>query len=332
MAAPLLAACATGRGDSDPGSDRSSQRSSYQARATVENLNRDLAAALGRQDRRVHALAGDAYRVGPGDVLNIAVFQVDELNRKVRVNAKGEILIPLLGVVSVGGHSVAEVESLLAAQLGEKFLRNPQVSIFIEEYRSQQVTVMGSVKQPSIYSIREPRTVLEMLSEAGGLSEEAGTKIYAQAIAEDPISGKPVPQKFVIDLGNLLEGVDPRLNIVLRGGDSVYVPKAGMVFVEGAVRKPGAYRMQGNTNVMKAITMAGGPEFQARQGGIQIFRQRDGENQIIELDLDRVRDNTRQDVTLLDGDVVVVPSSAVKTGFAGFWRGVSGLFTFSRGF
>ncbi len=316
-----LVACASNSTDPE-------QYVARQKQLDTESLNMQLAAAAGRQSASPAAL--EEYRVGPGDVLEIAVFQVEELNLKVRVNGRGTVIVPLLGEVGVGDRTTAEVEEMVAAELGERYLHDPQVSVFVAEYRSRQITVMGSVKEPAVHSVQRPHTVLELLSMSGGLNEKAGYRIHVQTAMLDADSGRPEPRNLVIDLKSLLESGDAAYNLVLRGGDSVYVPQAGVVFVEGAVRKPGAYQMQGETNVLKAIAMAGGSEYEAKEGSIQVFRSSE-DDAVIEVDLKAVRAKQVPDVLLQDGDIVVVGSNILKQGFAGFWRGITGLFSFQKG-
>jgi polysaccharide export outer membrane protein len=326
LLALVLSGCAGQSATTAPGDVR--QR--VQSRAETYAINQHLALAASMQPASSADLSAQEYRVGPGDILEVAVFQVDELNRKVRVSGSGTIILPLLGEIHVGGMTAAQIEAELARKLGEKYLRDPQVSVFVSEYRSQQITVMGAVQKPGVFSVYRPRTLMEMLSEAGGLSEEAGRKVYVQAVAPDPETGRPTHQNLVVDLREVLESGDPRYNIVLHGGDSVNVPKAGVVFVEGAVRKPGAYQMKGDTNVLKAVAMAGGTMFEAEEGEIQVFRAGSGTDKVMTVDLKAVRDRTAGDVSLQDGDIVVVRSSALKAGFAGFWRGFTGIFTFGK--
>jgi len=293
-------------------------------------INRQLAAAAAMRAGTTRQYTQEEYRVGPGDVLDIAVFQVEELNRKARVSGSGTLILPLLGEMRVGGKTVAEVERMIADELGKKYLRDPQVSVFVEEYRSQQITVMGAVEKPGVFNVFRPRSVFEMLSEAGGLTEDAGTKVYVQKAGVDPDTGQPTQNSVIIDLKQVLESSDPALNVVLRGGDTVHVPRGGTVFVEGAVKKPGAYQMHGDVNVLKAIAMAGGSLFEAKEGDIQVFRQETGDKQIIDVDLKAIRDGRVSDVALRDGDIVVVKSDAIKRGFAGFWRGFTGIFSLGK--
>ncbi len=294
----------------------------------IQELNQQIAVAsmqasmsnTGNQPNR------QEYRVGPGDVLEVSVFRIDDLNKTVRVTGDGFILLPLLGAIPVGGKTTQQIQALLVADLGENYLHDPQVSVFISEFKSHQVAVLGAVNSPDIYTIERPRTVMEMLSKAGGLVENAGSKIRVQRTIVQ--NGVHSPQLDVIDLKALLDGRGENLNFTLAAGDSVMVPEAGVVFVEGAVTKPGAYPLKSQTNVLKALAMAGGAKFEAKKGEIQIFRQNDsGETNVYEVDLKQIRSNQAQDISLEDGDIVVVLDDALKKGFAGFWRGFTGIFS-----
>lgn len=316
----LLCACA---GTSTTSTDVVRMQQSAQRQAETEEINRKLSMMASAASLSSGSFG---YEVGPGDVLDIAVFQVEELNRKVRVSGDGTIDLPLLDELEVGGLTALEIEQLLARELGEKYLHDPQVSVFIDEYRSQEITVMGAVEEPGIHSVRRPHSLLEVLSMSGGLLPEAGGKVYVQTRTEDPDTGKLTPSNLVIDLRQLLQSGDPEYNLVLHGGDSVHVPKAGTVFVEGEVNKPGAYQMVGETNVLKAIAMAGGTQWEAKEDAIRVFRQDAEDQKIIKVDMAAVKNNRAPDLILRDGDIVVVGTSGPKATLAGFWRGISGIF------
>ncbi len=323
LTAALISGCASQPPASLP------QAENAQRQEETELLNMELAAAASRQGSDTFA-ASSEYRIGPGDVLEIAVFQVDELNLTERVNGRGTIIVPLLGELQVANKTAAEIEQLLAARLGDKYLHDPQVSVFVTEYHSQKITVMGAVKQPAVHVVQRPRSVLEMLSMSGGLNEKAGYRMYIQTMSKNPETGNIEPQRLVVDLKQVLEmdNTGPLLTMILHGGDSIYVPKAGVVFVEGAVRRPGAYPMQGVIDVLKAIAMAGGTNWDAKEGSIQVLRPDAKDNQVMEIDLKEVRDNKIPDLTLADGDIVVVRTDAFKKGVYTVWRGITGIISF----
>lgn len=291
----------------------------------IVDFNRRLLAAAGQQQAGELAdLENYEYQLGSGDVLEIAVFQVDELNTKARVSGRGTIIVPLLGELDVGGKTASEVERLLVAKLGADYLHDPQVTVFVADYRSQEVAVSGAVASPAVFSIRQPRNVLELLAMAGGVTESAASRINVQTTALDPDSGQALKHSLIIDLHDVVDNSELQ-KLVLHGGDSIHVPDAGVVFVEGAVEKPGVYPIRGRVNVLKAIAMAGGTRFDAVDGGTQVFRNVAGEQQVVELNLGAVRSNEAPAIELEDGDVVMVQSSSLKRGFGDFWKGFSSI-------
>ena len=266
------------------------------------------------------------YYLGAGDILQLTVFQVEELNTKVRVNGRGEIILPLLGKIEVGGRSVADVESEVVQRLERDFLQNPQVSLFIEEYRSQQITVMGAVEEPDVYSIRQTRSIFEMLSLAGGLTSEASDRIQVKTTQPDPETGELVPQNLILSVNKLLAGAEAASYLRLSGGDSILVPEAGVVFVEGAVEEPGSYPMESETSVLKAIALAGGVPWTGKEGSVRIIREVSGQAVSIDVDLADIRDQKSEDVILDDGDIVVVSYSPTKRFISGFFRTAGQIF------
>lgn len=300
----------------------------HKVNRNLEQMNEKISilAASGNTKNNV----GDdrfSYKLGPGDVIDIAVFQVDELNRKSRIAGDGYIMIPLIGEVYAQNLTTTELEDVIAGKLGENYIYDPQVSVFVEEFRSHQISVTGAVQNPNVYEIQRARNVLEMLALAGGLSNDAGPQVYVTRIVDDIEQGVKKRESTVIKLDTLLSSNDPRLNIMLRAGDSVIVPKAGVVFVEGAVKSPGAYQIKGDMNVLKAIAVAGDIKFEAKSGEVQIFRESNGSTELIEIDLDAIKSREVEDIALFDGDIIVVPDNKLKKGWSGFWKGISGIFT-----
>jgi polysaccharide export outer membrane protein len=237
------------------------------------------------------------------------------------VNRKGAIVLPLVGELTVGGKSVTDVEQLLRERLTE-YLHQPEVSVFVSEYHSQQVSVTGAVKNPALHTLARPRTVLELLSMSGGLTPEAGNQVYVQTTIKNE------PHRFIVDLAQVLSSPNNKdLAMFLRGGDSIFVPEAGVVFVEGAVEKPGSYPLQGDTGVIEAVAMAGSTKFDAREKDVQVITfKENGEREIVSVNLEDLRANKAPNITLRDGDIVLVPSNSMKKGLAGFWNGFRGIF------
>jgi len=153
------------------------------------------------------------YMLGPGDILDIDVYQVEELKRTVRINSSGTIKFPPAGNIAVSGLTVTEAENKMEKSLS-KYLRKPQVTIFVKEYESQRVTILGAVKEPMIYVLREQQYLMDIISAAGGVEKEAGDICYIQR-------GK---ETLVIDLDRLLYNGDVRMNIPVYYGDVINIP------------------------------------------------------------------------------------------------------------
>lgn len=260
------------------------------------------------------------YRLGSGDLIEFSVFRVAELDRTVRVDGAGKILVPLLGPVYVAGMSALEAEQFIAQKLKMEYLRDPQVTLFVKEYRSQEIAVMGAVKKPDVYSVTQARSVFELISLAGGLNKNASRSIRIKTRQLNPDTGVHENMDLLLSLDQLLAGDGAAANFRLRGGDSVLVPEAGFVTVEGAVEKPGAYKMEGETNVLKALALAGGLPWTAKQSNVKIIRNNGAEIEVMKLNLGKVRKNPQDDIVLQDGDVVSVQHSASKRAFAGFFK------------
>lgn len=317
----LIAAGAAAGCSSQPvARDTVELQQAVEKRAAKQEINAKLASAASTAAAN-QQLVQSEYAIGSGDLLEITVFGVDELNKTVRVTSSGRIMLPLVGELDVGGRSPRQVEQMLDERLVE-YMHDPEVSVFIAEYRSQRVSVTGAVNNPTMHTLTQPRTVLELVSMSGGLSPEAGNQIYVQTKIDNQ------PQRLIVDLEEVLSGRNENaFRLLLSGGDNVFVPEAGVVFVEGAVNEPGSYPLQGNRGIIEAVAMAGGTKFDARESEVQVItRKADGETEVISVPLDQVRAHEVPNYSLQDGDIVIVPSNAFKRNFAGFWRGFRGVF------
>jgi polysaccharide export outer membrane protein len=197
------------------------------------------------------AAAGNDYRLGAGDLLHITVFGSPDLSTDVRVTDSGNITCALIGTVPVAQLSTDEVESLLARRYVEgSFLRQPQISVLVAEYQSQKIAVLGYVAKPGQYPLRSTSgTVLDILAEAGGvLPQTAGDRATLTRVDGTHVE---------LNLEALFQG-DPQQNVVLGGGDRIYVPRAEQFYIYGQVQKPGVYRLERNMTVSRAISAGGG--------------------------------------------------------------------------
>lgn len=293
----------------------------------VQDLNEQLAVqsqvSEAPQDR-----PPDSYRLGSGDLVEIVVLGAPELNRKVRVDGSGSIGLPLIGEVSVGGLTIDEASREVAKRYEESYIRNPQVSVLVEEYRSRQITVLGAVKNPQVYPVQRNMTLLGTLAMAGGVTDEAGNTVYLTDWVTDPETKNKTRRNVVLNLDELVSNQNES-NLELGSDAVVNVPSAGVVYVEGAVKTPGAYDLHGDTTVLKAIAMAGGVLFEAEESGLKLLRlQKDGEFKPEQFDLDALRQDPGNDIALKDGDIVVVETDSFKYAMKTFFDATRGFFGF----
>ena len=248
------------------------------------------------------------YVIGPQDLLEIKVFEVPELNITTRVAENGTITLPLLGVVEVEGLTRRGVEEKLARLLEESYLKNAQVTVFIQEYESRMVSVMGAVKNPGNYKLLGSMSVMQLLSRAGGLTPETGDRIIV--IRTFP-SGKTA--SLSIDLDELMIQGNPKLNLPLMANDIVNVPveRTYDVFVFGQVEKPGNIQMKRGRGMtlMKAIAQAGGFTQRARRGGVIVTRTVNGKEKQIKVNIKKILRGKQKDFQLEPDDVIFVPES-----------------------
>jgi len=246
------------------------------------------------------------YVIGSEDLLEINVFEQPDLDRTVRVSGDGTIRIPLVGVIPVAGLTVQEAEKKLRDLLEEKYLTDPQVSVFVKEYGSKKVSVIGAVGKPGVYEMLGPRTLMQVLSQAGGLTENAGAELYVLRAGE---AGKE--ERLPVRVGDLMANRMPGLNIAIEPGDVVSVPLDRMVYVyvDGAVKTPGRIEQLASRPItlLQAIAKAGGTTERADVKGVQVLRRNgDAPQEVLEVNLKRVRAGRSPDILLLDGDIVVV--------------------------
>ncbi len=239
---------------------------------------------------------GADYLVGPGDVLDITVYDHDDLKTRVRVSSNGSIVMPLLGQVEVDALTVPQITEKITVLLADGYLVNPQVNVFIQEFRSKKVVVLGQVRSPGLIELSGPISFLELISKVGGLERDAGetATIKRQEGGADSV----IP----INLVSLIEGGDLSQNAQILDGDTVVIAKAGMCYVTGEVSKPGSYACGDNTTVLQMIALANGFTGKASKSRVSIVRFIDGEKVMLE----RVPLET---TVVMHNDVIVVPES-----------------------
>ena len=260
--------------------------------------------------------SGSDYAIGAGDLLSITALDVSELDKvKVRVGAEGFVRLPLIGTLKVSGITARQLESEIADRLREKYLYDPQVSVFIEEYRSQRVAVLGEVNKPGVYEVSEKRALTDMLALAGGLTAGADQVVY---LLRNPANAERRPagsgELIKIDLEQLLAGGDQSLNVKVGSGDVVSVPKSGEFFLGGAVKKPGAFPIKGKLTVDQAIYLGEGIRDDADIASVQVLRDVGGpKNEVFQVNLEQLAKEAKPGLVLKRNDVVYVGTSGPKS-------------------
>ena len=251
------------------------------------------------------------YKIGPKDLLEISVFGLDELNRTVRVSEDGTITLPLVGEVKVEGLTKTGLEKKLSELLEEKYLHNPQVTVFIREYQSTRVSVLGAVRNPGLYELLGRETLMLIISQAGGLTAEAGDEIIIMRQRADGTSNS-----LKISIDDLFVKGDATLNVPLQPNDIVNVPidKTVFVYVMGQVNRPGALEVKRSNipTLLQAIAQAGGFSERASKGRVLIKRkdEKTGREIKIKVNVKSIIKRRKKDIQLLENDVVFVPEKA----------------------
>ena len=251
--------------------------------------------------------------IGEGDLLQISVFEAKELDKTVRVNSRGFISLPLIGEVRVSGLTAIETEEKIEEMYEIRFIKDPHVSIFVEEQISQRITLVGQFKKPGTYDYLSNQRLLDVIALGGGLSEQAGQIVQVRRTRY--VQGEP--NTFIVDLDRLIKEGNVELNIRLNGGDVLFIPEAGVFFVDGAVRRPGSYPIKHKTVVQEGLVEAGGFDSSAKKEKIKLVRvTENGERKIIDLDLN---ETSSDEMALKDRDILIVGENAL----GGLGRGFS---------
>ena len=249
--------------------------------------------------------------------MKITVYEEEDLTKTVRVSGEGKITFPLLGEIKAAGLTVGQIERKLEELLRDGYLKNPQVLVLVEDYRSQEVYVLGAINKPGAYQLTGQATLLEMISRAEGVVMQKGAgRAGRTLILLRPIGGGANGHQKVetktLDLHSLLVRGDLSLNFKVRDKDTIYIPKTDSVFVFGEVKQPGEIQILGKgITAAEAIAMAGGLTRIASPRGVKVVRVVNGAEQTINLNLNDIikRGDKSKDVALQSGDIVVVPES-----------------------
>lgn len=302
IGALFFAASITGCGKNSP-QPQLLQRAAYDAKQSkiTEEFNQEVFTEANISDSRAEQV------LGPGDLVEIKVFEDEKLNAEVRVSSRGRVSLPLLGEAEIGGMTASEAEAHIENRYSETYIKDPHVSIFVKEHYSQRVTVVGEVENPGTYDSHTRQRLLDAIALAGGLTQNAGRIARIRKLEASP--GGESPQSYMVDLDKLANEGKTELNLQINGGDVIFIPEAGSFFVDGAVRSPGKYRIQDVLTINEALLAAGGMAPYAKDDEIILMRKKEsGQREEIRLELDeKARVSDRMEIQ--DGDLILVDST-----------------------
>jgi polysaccharide biosynthesis/export protein len=265
-----------------------------------------------------------AYVLGADDQITIQALEAEEIsNKPVRIDADGYITLPLLGRLRASGLTAGQLEAEMTARL-KAYIQEPQVSVNITEFRSQPVSVIGQVKNPGVLQLQGRKTLVEVLSLAGGLQPDAG---HSVKITRRPEWG-PIPLSTAVkdpggnfsiaevNLKGIMEAKNPEENILIQPNDVISVPRAEMIYVIGEVRKPGGFILSDRktVSVLQALSLAEGLELTAGSKNAKIIRGSSTSSRTeIPLNLKDVLAGKTTDIAMYPDDILFVPNSSART-------------------
>lgn len=271
--------------------------------------------------------ADRAYRLGPGDVIDVRVFGRPEMSRDARIDSKGRVRLPFIEELQAACLTELQLADLIVERY-KKYLRDPQVDVMIKDYRSQPVAVIGAIARPGQFQLQRRVRLLELLSNAGGPNNLAGNTVHIIHSDEfDPCA--PRKQTVAPNAGNETDSIAAhfstvRLRDLLAGkqeanpyvqpGDIVSIPDADQFFVTGAVVKPGVYALNSKMTLTQALALAGGVNGEGARNRVRVVRQVPNTDQRIETvhNVDAILKRKAEDVTLLPSDIIEVPGSTAR--------------------
>ncbi len=266
------------------------------------------------------AMAQD-YILGPGDLLKITVYENGDLTTTARISGNGMISVPLIGKIKVAGMTSGEAEQKIDRKFSQGYIIDPHVTVFVKEYKSKQVTILGEVAKPGVYKLTSNATILDMISKAGGLTDKAGNRIVIKRGKNNPAPAADAPEALpaanqtggaappghepgstyiTLNLKDLMEKGDLAENLYVRDGDNIFVTKSGFIYVTGEVKMPGAYKFEEGTTVIQAIALAQGLTDKAAPGRTTLIRKVDGKDKKMRVGME---------FQLQPDDVISVPES-----------------------
>jgi len=249
----------------------------------------------------------EQLRIGPGDLVEVTIFGVADFKQEGRISDSGEMSLPLIGMVHIGGSTIQEASAIIKDKLvSGGYFRDPAITLLIKDFASQGISVMGEVERPGVYPAMSTRRLYDMVSLAGGFTNKAG-KLVTITHRDNPT------QADAIILTN-----DPaksmQSNVVVYPGDTVVVSKAGIVYVVGDVGRPGGFVMENGEKmtVLQAIAMAQGVNRTAAISQAKLVRRTTGQPEEVKIALKGILSAKAPDVDLMPEDILFIPGSIAK--------------------
>jgi polysaccharide biosynthesis/export protein len=249
----------------------------------------------------------EKIRIGAGDLLAVSVYGVTDYNQETRVGDSGEIMLPLVGTLNVGGLTVDAAQHTIAkALVSGGYFRDPHVTVMIKDYSSQGISVMGEVTRPGVYPTMSTKRLFDVVSLAGGFTAKAGRLV---TITHRDAPDQPVSVMVTNDPAKSLQS-----NVEVYPGDTIVVSKAGIVYVVGDVVRPGGFVMENGEKmtVLQALAMAQGINRTAAVGSARLIRRSSGKPEEIKLPLKKILSAKGEDMELLAEDILFIPGSLAK--------------------
>jgi polysaccharide biosynthesis/export protein len=254
-----------------------------------------------------------SLKIAPGDLLHITVFDVPEMTQEVRVGANGKAQLALIGNIALAGMTGQEAAETIARELrNKKLLLSPQVNVLVKEFATQGVSVIGEVQHPGVYQVLGSRTLLDLISMAGGLTNVADTRITVQrrGAAEEKITVKLKTDDPETSLAN---------DVQVYPGDLILVPRAGIVYVLGDVNRPGGFVMQdsGKITLLQALAQAGGASKSASLSKSVLMRKNAEGYATTKLHVGKIEKGEDPDLELHANDILFIPNNRLKNALSG---------------
>lgn len=267
---------------------------------------------------------GGDYQLGPGDLIVVKVYETEELDAEVRVSSRGAVSLPLLDTVDVFNLTIVEAEEKIENLYKEKYLHDPHITIYIKEHVSKQITLVGAIVKPGTYDYVSQRRLLDVIAIASGLSPDAGSIAYITR--EDPSTNKRT--SYFINLDELMKAGKMEQNMIVRGGDVIFIPESGQCFIDGAVRNPGTYSLETKMTITEALALAGGLASYADNDAIKLIRYmgKGKKRAIVTLSYSDLQGGVGDTLFLQDQDIIFAESSSagLLTSGSGFSIGFMG--------